>query len=326
MTFVRAIARLLPAITAAVAALVFAAAGQASQLIGRDGTNVQIAVDAKGEALITYDEGGALKRVLAWGAINAVAPSSTAKQVAFQIDYGGGWGKYHTDYWKTFADTCKPYSGPTLSWFVVGCTAPDGSYWAVQAFPQALPDLGYTPWTAAQNAVWLELSHWSGALPELQVWQGWIYGNRYDEIFGKLTYNGQAVHGFGTTQYGVPTDQFGRILYLDTYDAAAYGTGWRRENSFVAHSPSGAFCYGFYPFNPNTGGYQHPPGQSSQRGPGVGTQYRITVPGPGVTPDVMWQGPALGAYAAGATDTQLETSEMTILKSFGDKSCLVGHD
>jgi hypothetical protein len=79
---------------------------------------------------------------------------------------------------------------------VTACTAPDGSYWAVQAFPQPLPDLGYTPWTSAQRAIWLELSHWRGPLARLRVWQGWNYGHRYEEIFGRLTYRGAPVHGF----------------------------------------------------------------------------------------------------------------------------------
>ena len=28
---------------------------------------------------------------------------------------------------------------------------------------------------------------------------------------------------------------------------SAYGSGWRRENSFLSHHGTGAFCYGFYP-------------------------------------------------------------------------------
>jgi hypothetical protein len=311
---------------AAAAALVLATAGQASQLIDRNATDVVIAVDAKGEALLTYRVAGVVKHVLAWGAINALGPSIDAPQEHFRIDYAGGWGKYRTLYWKTFADVCRPYTGPSLAYFVTGCTAPDGSYWAVQGFPQPLPDLGFTPWTSPQLGVWLELSHWSGELPRLEVWQGWIYGNRYDEIFGRLTYQGQPVYGFGTTRHGAPTDSFGRLIYLDTFDAPRYGPGWRRENSFVSHKPSGAFCYGFYSFNPTHGGYQYPPGRTAERGPGVGGEYRITAEGPGVTPDVSWEGPALGGYTPGATDSRLEADELSILHALGDRSCLIGHD
>jgi hypothetical protein len=58
----------------------------------------------------------------------------------------------------------------------------------------------------------------------------------------------------------------------------------------------------------------------------VGTRYRITAQGPGVTPDVSWQGPALGSFSPGATDNRLEATELSILRALGDKSCLVGHD
>ncbi len=86
--------------------------------------------------------------------------------------------------------------------------------------------------------------------------QDWVYDGRFNELFGQLTYNGQPVHGFGTTQYGAPTDGFGRLIYLDTFDSV-YGQGWRRENSFVPHKPTGAFCYGFFPFDPTKGGYAY---------------------------------------------------------------------
>jgi hypothetical protein len=33
-----------------------------------------------------------------------------------------------------------------------------------------------------------------------------------------------------------------------------------------------------------------------RRGPGVGKRYRLTLPGPGVTPDISWEGPGLHAY------------------------------
>ena len=313
------------AVSALLAAMVLPAAGQASQLIDRNAVGLQIEVNHKGEALLTYRSGGVLKHVLAWGAVNALGPSVNANQVRFQLDYAGGWGKYHSEYWKTFVDSCRPYSGPPIPYFVAGCTAPDGSYWAAQAFPQPLPDLGFSPWTGAQRDVWLELSHWSGPLPKLEVWQGWIYNNRYDEIFGRLTYNGQPVYGFGTTAHGAPTDGFGRLVYLDTLNAPAYGPGWRRENSFVSHNPTGAFCYGFYPLNPKVGGYQYPPGAVGLRGPGVGTRYRITAEGPGVTPDISWEGAALGSYSAESAARLLASNQMSALHTLADKSCLVGH-
>ena len=113
----------------------------------------------------------------------------------------------------------------------------------------------------------------------LQVWTDWAY-RRFDHLYGRYSYQGQPVHGFRVTPQGSPLDDYGRNLYLDTQDSR-YGAGWRRENSFLAQRANGAFCYGFYPH----GGR-----------PGKGTQYRATVIGPGVAPDVMWQGDPPGPF------------------------------
>jgi hypothetical protein len=297
------------------AALVAAAGASASQLIDRDAKGAKLAVNAKGEAMVTYRKGSKLMRVLAWGAVDARQPSSGQPQVRFQKDYSGGWGKYRRLYWREFANTCRPYDGPNLPWFVAGCKAADGSYWALQSWQTPLPDLGFAPWTP-QLAAWeLHLSHWTGPTAQLEVWTNWVYSGRFQSLFGRMTYDGQPVYGFGTTSLGAPTDGYGRLLYLDTHDSV-YGDGWRRENSFVPHNPTGIFCYGFYSFDPAKGGYQHPAGQTAVRGPGTGDEYRITVNGPGVTPDVMWQGAGLHAFDPNnPSDVAYEQQQNSVLDS-----------
>jgi len=48
-------------------------------------------VNGKGEALLTYRRGdGSVRHVLAWGALNARAPSEDVPQVRFRWDYTGG--------------------------------------------------------------------------------------------------------------------------------------------------------------------------------------------------------------------------------------------
>jgi len=278
-------------------ALGLVAPASASELIARNASNVRLGVNSKGTAMVTYSVRGKLTHLLAWGAINArPRPSSSrAKQVAFKLDYSGGW-KHHKLTWKRFKNACEPYDGPELSWLVTACKAPNGSYWALQSWQTALPNLGMAPWLAPQKTWWLHLSHWTGPLAQLTVYSDWVYNGRFQELFGQYTYNGVGVRGFGTTKYGNPTDAFGRLLYLDTYNSS-YGPGWLRENSFVSHGPPGMFCYGFFPHNPYIGGYAHPRGiPNAKRGPGTGEQYRITVAGPGVTPDVMWQGAGLHSF------------------------------
>jgi hypothetical protein len=109
----------LSALAAALAAIVPAVAA-GSQLIDRNASGVALAVDAQGRALLTYRAQGRLRRVLAWGAINALAPTRSRPQVAFQLDYSGGSGAFH--------NTCRPYDGPKLAWLVTACKASDGSY------------------------------------------------------------------------------------------------------------------------------------------------------------------------------------------------------
>src|SRR5438477_9980144 len=305
-------------LTAAV--LLFAVPGVASaaQLIDRNATSVHIAINKQGQALLTYRKGGATKHVLVWGAINALPPASGAHQVKLKVDYSGGWGTYHTVYWKHFAGSCGRYDGPALPNVVAACKAPDGSYWAAQSWPQPLPDLGFTPWLPELRADWLEVSHWSGPVAQLETGMDWVYSGRFQDLFGRFTYRGHPVSGFHPTPHGAPTDGFGRLIYLDTYNSV-YGPGWRRENSFVAHNPSGVFCYGFYPFDPTQGGYHYPPGQTAKRGPGTGEQYRIFAEGPGVTPDVSTLVQPLHPFdKSNAGEVALEQLEAALIASWGE--------
>jgi hypothetical protein len=315
------VGRLVVLATALWVAIGCAGSASAAQLIDRDATGVRLSANAKGEALLTYRSHGVLKHVLLWGAVNALAPAPGATQVHFQVDYSGGRATHHASSWLRFANSCRRYDGPSLPDLVAACKAPDGTYWAAQQWPQPLPDLGFTPWLPAQRRQWLEVSHWSGPVAELQAGMDWVYGGRYQNLFGRYTYLGKPVYGFGTTRFGAPTGGFGRLIYLDTFDSV-YGPGWRRENSFVPHNPSGVFCYGFYPFDPTRGGYQHPPGQTALRGPGTGSQYRLLAEGPGVTPDVAATVTGLHAFdRSNPADVELEAQASATLAAWGDKSC-----
>ncbi len=269
------------------------AAALGSELIGRSATNVRLQVDAQGHALVSFRSGGSARTVVAWGAVDAREPSRTQPQVAFSLTVGGEIGP----------NVCRTYSGPPLAWRIAACTAPDGTHWAVQAWQRTLPNYGAPP-SAETGARELRLSHWSGPLPVLEVATDWSY-RRFHHLYGRLTYRGKPVFGFRSTRYGVPLDAYGRNIYVDTL-GSGYGAGWKRENSFLAHNPGGSFCYGFYPH----GG----------KGTGQGTRYRATVIGPGVVPDVMWQGPAPAAFDP-ARDAQANDAQRALLA--GDRLCKV---
>ena len=260
----------------------------ASQLIARNTSTERLSVSVDGKALLTYHGEGRLQRVLAWGATNARQPTQVVQQTEFRLDYSGGWRTFGRAVWKGFRNTCGRYRGPALPFLVTACTARDGSHWAVQRWQRSQANFGLPPWKAGHGAWELRLSHWRGPVAELEVWLDWSYGGRWHHLFGRLTYQGLPVHGFSTTPSGQPLDRYGRVLYLDTLDSA-YGKGWYRENGFVARRPDGTFCYGFVPHTSHTG---------ERRPAGHGARYRLSVSGPGVTPDVRWEGAGLPVFTA----------------------------
>jgi hypothetical protein len=291
----------LASIVAAVALVAAVVPGSiaASQLVDRNASNVSLAVNASGEALVTYRDGGTQKHVLAWGALNALAPSAGARQVAFQLDYTGGYDKYHrTGYWKSFVDACTRYDGPQLMWLVTACKAPDGSYWALQSWQRGLPDYGAKP-TDDQAAWELRLSHWQGPTASFDVKMDWAY-HRFQHLYGTYSYAGNPVYGFAVSPTGEPLDTWGRNVYVDSFDSDL-GKGWKRVNSFLVHAGTGVFCYGFFPHKGGTG---------------AGLKYRATVIGPGVTPDMYWSAGEMPVFDK-SRDLQANHEQ----DSLGDRLC-----
>src|SRR3954469_24091193 len=70
----------------------------ASQIISTStGTGIKLGVNDKGQALISYTSAGKHVEVIAWGAINAIPPTRGGEQVAFQLDYSGGYTLFRTE-------------------------------------------------------------------------------------------------------------------------------------------------------------------------------------------------------------------------------------
>jgi hypothetical protein len=299
-------------------ALVSAPAALASDRLALNASNVHLAVSHDGkQALVTYRAHGKTQHALVWGAVNALPPSQTVPQVRFKIDWTGGWATYGHTIWQHFGNACRAYDGPPLADGITACTAPDGSYWALQRWQPSLPHRGFPPYKAGQTDWELDVSHWTGPLADLEVHADWAFSGQAHNLFGRLLYNGVPVHGFHTTKGGGPADRYGRSLYIDTLDSA-YGPGWKRETSIVFRNPTGVFCYSFWPTNDVS-----LPGKPS-RPAGFGKAYRIEVVGPGVTPnlDVTVQDP--GAWnpndpAKVAYENQMKALQLQL--SQGDKFC-----
>lgn len=232
--------------------------------------------------MLSYREHGVKRHVIAWGATNARAPTRARRQVKFRLDYSGGWGTFRRQVWRG-PNACRPYGGPELPWLVAACTAPDGSYWAVQRWRRLIPKGG-------NRGAWeLHLSHWTGRLASLRIR---VDARRMsDVLFGQFTYRGVPVHGFRSTRRGMPLDRYGRHIYLDAY-GSAYGRGWHRVDGFLARKPKGSFCYALGP----TGG--------------KGRRYRATAIGPGVTPIVTWVGRAVPGASNGLTGALADASRL----------------
>ena len=304
----------------AIATAVLASPASASQLIDRNATKIRFKVSLDGKAMVSYRANGRAWDVLAWGGVNALHPTTVRKQVRFRLYRAGGWGAFGRKL--RFRNACRTYDGPPIPHVVTACKAPDGSYWALQRWQRSLPNLGFLSWMQPQRALALHLSHWTGPVAVLEGYTDWSWSGRFHHIFGRLTYKGRPVHGFKTNRYGSRLDKYGRLVYLDTF-SSRYGPGWRRENSFVTHKPTGVFCYTFRPRNPLEGGYTHPPGyRAGSRGPGNGEAYRMTVEGPGVTPDVKWEGKGLPRFNPHAPAHVKHEADMNArLDSFGDRLC-----
>jgi hypothetical protein len=292
--------RLLPTAGALLLAAIAPASAGASQLIGRNASHVRLAVSPSGVAHLAYRSHGRQRHVLVWGAVNAVRPNPTRPQVEFKVDYSGGGARGGIRPWQSFRFGCAPYDGPALAWLVTACRARDGSYWAVQRWSRLVPR-GRTMTSPGVDRE-LRISHWTGGIAHLAMNVDWAYG-RYDHVYGRLTYRGFPVYAFGATRTGVPRDGYGRNIYLDTLDSAL-GVGWRRENSFLSHNPTGVFCYTLFPRSPGP--------------PGSGKAYRATVMGPGVTPDVVWTGRAPGPYDH-ARELEANAEQRALFS--GDRRC-----
>jgi hypothetical protein len=297
------VSRRLTLVLVAAALLIVPSSALASEIIDRNATNAQLAVNGGGQAMVSYRVRGRTMHVKAWGAIDARHPSQSRPQVSFRKDYSGRT-------WTSFKNSCRSYDGPPLAHVVTACKAPDGSYWALQSWRRTLPNFDGRP-HGTYGAWELHLSHWSGPTAALEGWTDWVYAGHFHHLFGRLTYAGKPVYGFSTTRVGSPLDGYGRNIYVDTLNSR-YGKGWRRENAFLAHKPSGVFCYGFYKF--------------SSRGPGTGARYRLTAIGPGVTPDVSITLNGLHDYNRNNSEDVAYERQQNALQdqvAAGDKKCHV---
>ncbi|MGI9185983.1 MAG: hypothetical protein ACR2J9_00420 [Gaiellales bacterium] len=265
------------------ALLAGSATASASTLVTRNPqSGVSLKVNRNGVALLTVKVGGRWQHILAWGAVNL-------SRGRLRLDFSGGQGASGAN-WQTFVNVCQRYRGEKFTgseMVVAQCTAPDGSHWAVQEWKRSVRNYGGTT-----GPTEVRLSHWTGAVADLEVFADWSRygpspGVKWPHLFGTYSWHGIPVAVGEATPQGVPLDDDGRNLYLDSLNAD-YGfpagtMQWSRVNGFLANRPYGQFCFEI-----------GPKGEVSRLA-GISTlnRYRMTVSGPGVTPDirVVFDGP-----------------------------------
>lgn len=275
----------LPLLVALVALVVLCWSGTAaaSTLVTRNPqSGVDLKVNGSGVAMLTLRADGRWQHILAWGAVNL-------SRGRLRLDFSGGQGESGAK-WQTFNDVCRPYSGERFTGselVVADCTAPDGTHWAVQEWKRSVTNYG-----GLTGPTEVRISHWTGAVADLEVYADWSRygpsrGIKWPHLFGTYSWHGIPVAVGEATPQGVPLDDDGRNLYLDSlnsdYPRPAGRNTWSRVNGFLANRPYGQFCFEI-----------GPKGITSQL-TGISTvnRYRMTTSGPGVTPDirVVFDGP-----------------------------------
>ena len=142
--------------------------------------------------MLTYHKGSAVKHVLVWGAINAITPREGAHQAKFKLDYSGGWGTKHIVYWKTSPAAAAATTGPRFrTWWrpASRLTARTGPRRAGRSRSRTSAS---RRGRRSSQANWLEVSHWTGEIAKLETGSNWVYGGRFEALFGRFTYLGTA--------------------------------------------------------------------------------------------------------------------------------------
>ena len=268
--------RLTTPLLVALAVLACTGTASASTLVTRNPQGpVRLEVNRSGVAMMTVRVGGRVQHILAWGAINM-------SRGRLRLDFSGGQGESGA-HWHAFTNVCGPYTGEQFAGIemaVAKCTAPDGSHWAVQQWMRSVRNYG-----GSTAAVEVRISHWKGPVADLEVYADWSRygpskGIKWPHLFGTYTWQGLPIAVGEATPEGVPLDDEGRNLYLDSlnpdYGYPAGKRVWKRVNGFLANRPHGQFCFEI-----------GPKGEASRLS-GISSlnRYRMTASGPGVTPDI----------------------------------------
>ena len=206
----------------------------------------------------------------------AYLTSPTVKQLSAKSAFARNYAT------TSFGGSCPHYDGPALAWIVTACKAPDGSYWAVQTLAARAAELRPRRRTRRSPSGSSTSRTGRRDLPVLTIHDRLVVAPVGSPLRHVHLPTAAGLRLRARPPTGQPLDAFGRNLYVDTLDSA-YGTGWKRENSFLTHKGDGRLLL------------QRQPARRAPRRATARSTARRSI-GPGVTPDVMWEGAPPGAY------------------------------
>ena len=188
--------------------------------------------NAQGRALICSGPRDSRDSLLAWGAIDARAPTQAQAQVAFNLQYGGPIGA-----------NLRGVQGPPL---------PGASPHARRrpaTTGRSRPGSGCCRTTASpssgdRRASELRLSHWSGPIARAEVWTDWSYRSSTTST-GGFTYREA---GSSASRSTVRRSARTRTVasFVDTLGALPGPVEAREQLSWRPQADR-RLCYGFYP-------------------------------------------------------------------------------
>ena len=242
------------AVTLAACGLALSVPGSAGGAIFGDANvgNPTLKVSAKGIALVEYTTMAGLKRrVLVLGAIDGLAHQTDPTVHAVELPDGLLGRLEEPGESALLARSEHPVRAlrrPGAA--VLRCRLQGARRHVLGAAGVAAKpaDAGLRSWTERQRGVELHVSHWSGELPEFQLFRHWTYGAAHQGIFGRLLYRGAPVFGTRTPSASV-RDEWSRNVYIDTFNSD-FGPGWRHDMAIATHVCNGGFCDPFVPQRP----------------------------------------------------------------------------
>jgi hypothetical protein len=282
--------------------------------------------------MVTYTSAGKIVHVLAWGAVNAIAPVAGGVQVALTLQYDGGFSKYYTDDPVAQAavanlralqarmtrdtqakDNTQRYAlAPEIAaayktlaslrtaaenyWQTFSCPAYQGPSLAWEVAVCQAPD----------GSDWA-IQEWQRQLPDYGIaptatqaamevhishWTGALPVLTIGEDWSYKKFN----HLYGSFTYG-GTGVYGFSSTpggepLDTFGRNLY------VDTFDSAYGQGWMRENSFLTHKAGGTFCYGFYPHASHPAGNGTMYRATIMGPGLTPDMMWQSDAPTAYNA----------------------------